>query len=242
MKRGCSIVISPHPDDVALSLGCMLQERYRHTYILNTFTLSKTDIGREEITGLRMAEEQDFAKMAGAQAFFLGEPDSNYRGVPWNYFDKTIRRADMERIVGKYLGVFNEMDKDADIYIPMALGMHPDHVYCYYSALAILPRLQQAPQSICFYEDVPYNAGNRAYLPSQKDIAELGVLEQYAYCRSEKERFLKVYPSQLTHPYIAEILSKTNFEHIRRVPLPVLISKHLCTTDSLAIKDGIRLI
>lgn len=121
------LIVSPHCDDIALSLGATL----------HTFSGEKTGLilfsRYSHQTERRIAEERQAAKRLNYKPVFAGLPSHSNRDS-----DEGIREACRAYI----------QQHAYDLVIgPLALGNHPDHL--------IVKDLLKMPHAI-FYEDIPY--------------------------------------------------------------------------------------
>jgi LmbE family N-acetylglucosaminyl deacetylase len=177
MRNIESLIVSPHPDDAALSLSATIDSLSKKT-LITTFDFSKNGIGGDVDTLVRQNEDRRFAKTVDANVIFLNEPDSNYRGEKWYNFDFTLRVFDLDRITSKYLNVIESFARPFNLFIPMAFGLHPDHVMSFYCCLCVFSKIQLTEIDIYFYHDLPYFLQEDAKLASQKTIINATTLVQ----------------------------------------------------------------
>lgn len=207
------IMLSPHCDDIPLSLGASLLagEWGADVHVVVIYSLSRYTLGRgwdnepEAATATRNAEERRAAELAGYTVEFLGFPEPGVRPGytqvtdifnPDLSFDpdpiwQPMRERLLE-ILGSHSGV---------AVSPLGIGRHIDHrmvTACFREASAASSRLIPA-----FYEDLPY-AGRF----SSRDIMRL-VPQEIGGARlaprlltqgrlEDKMRLLAVYESQLS--------------------------------------------
>lgn len=241
MRNINSLIVSPHPDDAALSLSTTIDSLAKKT-LITTFDFSKEEIGGVVDTGIRQNEERHFAKTVDAKVIFLNEQDSNYRGEYWDKFDYTIRVSDLDRITSKYLKILESFNMPFNLFVPMAFGLHPDHVMSFYCCLCLFSKIASTEIDIYFYHDLPYFLGADAKMASQKTIINTTNLIQIQTVHKEKEKLLKLYKSQLSDKYLKAFLEKSTTEYLRSCSGSQLLTLDLCKIDSLARMDGISLI
>jgi LmbE family N-acetylglucosaminyl deacetylase len=242
MKDIVNIVISPHPDDVALSAGLYFLDSQKQTVIYNVFNLSKTGIDGTDDTEIRIREESKFAKMIDADVSFLNLMDTNYRGIHWNLSENTLDTAKIYKLSITLSLILQSFQKEFNVYIPMGIGLHQDHLLCYYSMLCALQYDYRNLSKVYFYEDYPYNYNNKVFLASQLLIFKIGNRLPYYGDLDKKLDMLKLYPSQFSQSYLKKLLSQFDSEVIHELGKLEIIENNLCSVDFLASIDGIRLI
>ena len=163
-------VISPHPDDAALSLGGTLSER-KDSIEVSIFTIASTSRcagpdplkGKiKEVSKLRKEEDNLYANYVNANIEFADIEDAELyvdkEGNCWS--ERLMNHPDEERIelfknaMQKYFS-----NKFFDIiYCPLAVGAHCDHATTYLALKSIFPLndLKAKQPKIIFYEDLPY--------------------------------------------------------------------------------------
>ncbi len=159
LPGSCHVFLSPHPDDIALSLGSICAERYgagRRTLVT---VFSRTDfIGPSEprdedwSSYVRAVEDVTFAKAFGMDRIDLGLADFPLRtGRPV----QTCCEApvDATDIVYEALAEL-EWPQDATIFAPAAHGSHVDHVACRDAALRLG---REKGITVLLYADMPYS-------------------------------------------------------------------------------------
>lgn len=242
MKGVVNVLISPHADDIALSLGLFFIDNQNERVIYNVFNLSKTEINGTDDTDMRILEETRFAEMIGAEVGFLGERDTNHRGIHWNRFGMALEKLEIERLSAVFSSLLIRIPRCFNVYIPMGLGMHPDHLLCYYSMLCALQYQYGNLSKVCFYEDYPYNLNNQLFLTSQSLISGNSHRISHHGDLKKKLQMLSLYPSQFSPSYLKELLFRFDSEIVYETGRPELIKNKLCNVDSLTSMDGIKLI
>ena len=150
------VILSPHLDDAAWSLGAILKqlsEAGHALYIINIFSISPAIYGRmitpAEATTVRVKEDRAVYKILGCKVTNLDFPDGllrdrsledvfDARYVAPSYLSDAIARSVQEHIT-----------PDAIVLAPSGFGMHIDHL----TTRRVAERLTN---KVIFYEDFPY--------------------------------------------------------------------------------------
>lgn len=155
------LVLSPHCDDAALSVGGLLAAR-RDQIDLTIFTvcvrstwstLEEIAGDEERVSSLRLAEERLYARLVGANLVALGLPERPLRGVEAGAHDRAFARALRRPLRDALAAVRPEV-----ILCPMAVGDNTDH-RAVRDALFALRSEAPARRSlgrVLLYEDLPY--------------------------------------------------------------------------------------
>lgn len=125
-------------------------------------TLDRTDLVAADDSAIRRAEDERFAWFMEVALVDLGLPDASFRG----YADEDELlgppRTDDEAPVALLRREILRLEPQ-QVYVPLGIGGHVDHVLCRDAALAILgePRGWVMPGPdlaglLSFYEDFPY--------------------------------------------------------------------------------------
>lgn len=171
-----TILISPHSDDIAYSLGGALLENYfeKPAILVTIFTISNfsprlklTD--PEEITRVRRLEDIEFTRKVGIEyrGFQFLEPPLRGKRTHEEIFDSDQHSDPIYNEVYVSLSKFIKCFPNALVVSPMALGDNIDHRIAF-DACSLICRENNI--KISFYEDVPYvslltlkQIENRAY-------------------------------------------------------------------------------
>jgi LmbE family N-acetylglucosaminyl deacetylase len=166
------IYVSPHFDDMALSLGGTALRHARRAepgLVVSVCTAapgqSLTDFaaGQHAAWGggdaWRERETEERAAMAalGVDYLWLGYPDAIYRGDQYLSDDDlfgVLKSGDHEpraRLADDLVAIWRRSPA-ATVYLPLAVGNHVDHQLC----LAAAPALVEAGAPVALYEDSPY--------------------------------------------------------------------------------------
>jgi len=184
-KRRRVMVIEPHMDDAALSVGgVMLQRRAECEFLLVTVATrsvatSYRGIDRdyfdvETISNLRKAESQIVARLVWGRHIPLGLVEATLRYYPqkwtldwfrrheqavWAYLEHAAGRGELELWTQTIAKAIEDLQPE-EIWMPLGIGVHVDHQLTRHACLNILrtnPKLVE--QRVCrFFQDVPYAA------------------------------------------------------------------------------------
>ncbi|ALG73681.1 hypothetical protein VY88_23050 [Azospirillum thiophilum] len=155
-RRGEILVVSPHCDDAVLSLGTVLARARRPVRVLTLFDRSRATIDGTppgQVTALRHAEDARVAAAFGHRFDYAGLPDSSVRGVAWDDARAPLDRALLAR-AARWLSLrLGDSGGAACLYLPAAVGMHPDHRL---ALLAALDALGRSRRRVMLYAEHPY--------------------------------------------------------------------------------------
>jgi LmbE family N-acetylglucosaminyl deacetylase len=170
-----SLFVSPHPDDIPLSIGgtaALASARGRCLQVTvfsaagaGPFTTFAAElhvawgVGEHDAPKaweMRRREDQAAAQLLGLDYLALGFFDAIYRGYTreslrghWHATDDALADALATRLVALW-----RQTQSAQVYLPLSVGRHVDHVLC---AAAAKP-LRAAGADVWHYEDMPYAA------------------------------------------------------------------------------------
>lgn len=179
------VVIEPHMDDAALSVGGRLLHRrgknritilsvMKYSNFTSYWNLNRDFLDVETVTSLRLGESALAARLFGAEHRCLDWRDAPIRLYPENKWSA----EELERILPtiysymeippdpKEISVLKdklriELEKlePDEIWIPMGLGTHLDHRTVRSACVAMLSEWNGRIEgsSVCIYEDLPYN-------------------------------------------------------------------------------------
>lgn len=148
------VVISPHPDDAAFSVGGLLARLEGSAILVITCFSRSCALERGDSPGttkLRAVEDDDYARRIGARLVRLGLPDSGFRT---NIGREELRGEEELRLRSALASQLQPVISDpaaAFLFVPLGIGGHPDHIHCREIALASFP-----VERLVFYEDLPY--------------------------------------------------------------------------------------
>jgi LmbE family N-acetylglucosaminyl deacetylase len=158
MKRS-KIILSPHCDDALLALGGSIQLwQPCPITVLTLFGTCAWTVGdsksHKEITALNRKEEKLALSAAGCASVCLEYKEVLLRGYSeWNAVpgkSDSILQNQLER------ELLEKIPSRSEVYIPLAIGGHTDHVLTRNAALKLSERLRKKLCSIYLYEDLPY--------------------------------------------------------------------------------------
>ena len=224
-------MISPHADDIALSMGGLLGSltlnrslpKTLHFTVVLVFSRSLYNRYRPQIRGLdaislmRLNEERTYLSKLGGNIIDLGFPDSSCLGIS-DEDENSISMQDDQRSSEVFRAV-NEIlvsQKPGIVLVPAALGAQIDHRI----ALEAVRRADIPPTSLVFYEDLPYAAALTLIEIDRSFLAITGRLNPITVNVSSswdtKLRGLECYPSQISNNEI--VLVDAHSRRLAKVP------------------------
>ncbi|MEM8960948.1 MAG: PIG-L family deacetylase [Acidobacteriota bacterium] len=175
MNRG-TLVLSPHADDAALSVGGALQRSFFPSPVTVATLFGRSNYSRDggfhadwtEVTSIRRAEDERYATRLGIDLDYRELPEASLRDVP--IFAKNARETiaipeGLEPTLRDLLAA----TRPSEVLIPLGLGHHVDHLVVHHVALA-WPFATAVRR--WFYEDLPYAAalGGRVIRRRARDV------------------------------------------------------------------------
>ena len=203
------LLLSPHADDIAYSIGGILVQKYianatlvtvfqRSSYLPFVETVSSV----EEAMAIRYKEDFTFAKKLDLNYGGLGLNDTTQRGYDLDLiFKLTDYRQDPDslKIIQALHSFFDQCVEITRLWVPLAIGNHIDHLLV---LNAVLEWQTDYQPELIFYEDIPYAAWQdlndietlvhqkiKSAKPENIDVSE---------CFEEKLENLKIYVSQVS--------------------------------------------
>src|SRR5438128_5692134 len=183
-RRRRAIVVEPHSDDAALSVGgTMWLRRNELEFTLVTvasrsnftsYFLSDRDFLKvEEVTGIRNAEGAAFVRQLGGSHRALGENEATlrYRDEDWSlqflrshrvsvsaFNNRQALEPDLTRWKAALRPVFEQLD-GAELWLPLGIGNHSDHELARNASLSLLAEDSDLARTsvVRLYQDVPYD-------------------------------------------------------------------------------------
>ncbi|MFF2908929.1 PIG-L deacetylase family protein [Paenibacillus sp. NPDC057934] len=222
MEKKSILILSPHPDDAAYSLGASLACRNsdRHITVLNVFSkqdYSILNIKHEEALKQILIEEQAVSLCLRYNAMFCDLPEARLRGYkrlreiiggtkePWkqsseHYWIEAVRKE-----------ILSALDSNKPSIVLAPLGVkHVDHILLAYVIKQMWSELHARKIRLFFFEDLPY------CIDEQAKIEVLNILSQEGFVLkpkniisdslNDKVRALKVYHSQSKERDIVKII------------------------------------
>jgi LmbE family N-acetylglucosaminyl deacetylase len=190
------LLLSPHPDDIAWSLGGMVSrlraagaQLFAVTFFGRTrYAPGSAAHGSSAATAVRGAEEDTWASLAGVRVDRGYLPDASLRG----YDDDTEMGAEpspeIVRAAGDHLCAALAAVRPHLTCAPLAAGCHVDHRAV---RLAVAASRQRLASGLLWYEDLPYAEGSAR--PGTDDPVLIDVSSHWR----AKEAGVRCYPSQL---------------------------------------------
>ncbi len=218
-----ALIVSPHPDDAALSLGGSILGCARLDIIVwNVFShQSYSLIDREPEAAQRriLQEESDVATALGTRVVMGGFAEAELRGYVRlsQRFGQdeggVLGRPDERGVIDGVRAAFERLLADvrpAVVGVPAGIGGHVDHLIACHAALACLPHAHRA-RATFLYEDLPYalNAGWRTRRLAELDARGLRLRERLmpiGASLARKRQALEIYRSQLRPRDIRDVI------------------------------------
>ena len=212
------ILLSPHADDIALSLGGWLARTetentglLKKIEVFTGFNWSSTmphtpeaDGDTTKATELRILEEQRFCDRFGMSLSFGMLPDTSILKI--DHLEPTNLDTDYRLVILR--GLFAEHLQNTIAFAPISLGEHIDHRLF---TRAILETKAEMLLTV-FYEDLPYstwfNEAKRLAVIREK----LGESVASYHCqlgsaeRQQKRECLRFYRSQINEEEVATVM------------------------------------
>ncbi len=241
--RGGTVALSPHADDVALSLGgsLLVSALPQPVVVLTVFGTSNFMAGAfhedvETVTFLRKQEDLAFAAATGVDLRFwtYREAALRPRRTEQSIFE-TRYDARLEEPHGLAADLAELLTHQAPslVLAPLGLGQHVDHLLVQRLAKRICLEHQL---SVSYYEDLPYAAelSMRAIRARVRSVeaALAPVCVSITPCLSAKLELLASYSSQLR----AEDLARVQRHALRRTWQAVLRSALVTSTPRAAVE------
>lgn len=153
------LIISPHCDDAALSLGGLILKKGDFE-ILDVFSICAwsvlpqlTEAG--EITRINNNEERLVGSKMSYKLQLMGLPEALLRGYPsWNsQLDREKDRKIMKIVVEI---IVNKVERYTEVYFPLGVGRHVDHLLVFEAMLRVKRRNLRGGINYYLFEDMPY--------------------------------------------------------------------------------------
>jgi len=184
------VLIQPHPDDLAYSIGgCIIKKMFgKDPLAITIFNRSKsTKKEVDDISTIRQKEDKEYFRKIGIRYISLDFPDSSIR--PFEYTIDTLDRIKTE--------LYKINPQCSDIFAPLAIGHHIDHL--------LVREAVKDFKSVTYYEDVPYVF---RYSPQlQKSMT--GYTFDISDVLIQKIKNIEIYESQIDEPAINQVKQRT---------------------------------
>jgi LmbE family N-acetylglucosaminyl deacetylase len=216
VQRVQNIIVSPHPDDAALS--CAGEMLFTDgVLVLNVFSRTawwRFPYGPADLPKIQAArdmEEDLVSRLSGAEVRGLGLPEALLRGHRMEeVFTATPDRRDEEvvRNVTEAVAKLAREHPAARWYLPLGVGGHVDHRIARDAAFEGLGEVERA--RVHFYEDLPYAAkGEKTdFFEKRSDLQlsrEMMTSTDVEDLLDWKVELLRAYWSQLTWGQIEDV-------------------------------------
>jgi LmbE family N-acetylglucosaminyl deacetylase len=222
-SEGQNVIISPHLDDAALSLGAMMCAAGDvGSLVMDVFSrvswwrFELRDELLPKVQEIRDAEERLVMRLAGADLRQWGFAEAPLRGYPLKEIFTTDRKPEA---VGTHAAIRSAVralaaERKSSVqfwYLPLGIGNHIDHRIARDAALDGLRDAGVPGEDVTFYEDLPYAAQE----PGPADRSEfLRAILPTARLRHHfiegalrlKQRLLRAYRSQLTASQVQRVI------------------------------------
>lgn len=205
------LIISPHCDDAALSLGGLILKK-RGFEILDVFSTCAwsvlpqlTEAG--EITRINNNEERLVGSKMSSKLQLMGLPEALLRGYPsWNsQFDREKDRKIMKIVVEI---IVNKLERYTEVYLPLGVGKHVDHLLVFKAVLKVKRENLHREINYYLFEDLPYaihyNVETRIR-EVQKYCDANPILVNISSTIRQKVSLLSTYKSQLSQQDIKSV-------------------------------------
>lgn len=186
------LVVEPHIDDAALSVGgtiWRLRDQCEFTVLsiasrsnfTSYFDLERSFFQVARVTALRRAEAELFARLTGGRHVALGENEATLRCRDGDWTLEWFRRhryavsafiahrsgeAELRRWTNVVRAALRDLDSD-ELWLPIGVGAHTDHELARNACLGALleePALAQG-RVVKLYQEVPYGAHDPGATP-----------------------------------------------------------------------------
>ena len=244
--RSPCVMLSPHSDDLAFSLGAALIDgrfalaRAVVVFPISACTADDSDSDVERVTEMRKAEDAAFfGSVAGFRWTYLDRYDAPLRlGIAEEavcaYSDEWRYDAESEPVASSLEAC---VAHDSLVLAPLGLGGHIDHKI----VRAAVVSLMADRMAVAFYEDLPY-AGAIPLAEIAKHVVALSAqcgcsltpcILQSRLRTSEKLRVIGAYKSQID----ASILARIE-EHGERIGDGRIAERIWCNSAAVSLVCG----
>jgi LmbE family N-acetylglucosaminyl deacetylase len=234
LSAGAVLLLSPHSDDIAYSLcGRLLADgiRLEACVMVTVFSISQFApyanpplADTAAITAFRADEDWAFARAVGLQRIELGLCEAPIRDGITNVDDLFTRECLGHPYLGTLITKLRPVLTAADwseIYLPLGLGGHIDHLMLKEAVLHSGIKAQR----VRFYEDLPY-AGEMTEVEYHAEIARLaaGLTSELTPMDAWVERklaLLRLYSSQVAQKdlqFVLNLTARIGGERVWRLP------------------------
>jgi LmbE family N-acetylglucosaminyl deacetylase len=214
------IVMAPHPDDAALSVGQTLFTNQGASIVCVFSRTSWWRWGDEmeaKVTQIRHAEERLAASLLGSPLELMNLPEGPIRGHSFETVFSAAtdeRDAEVHQAIKAYVFRLSKEREGIEWRLPMGIGNHIDHRIVRDASLEALQEAKVSTGRIGFYEDLPYAAKAEPSLEQSTVMRALGLRRVRVNGPDRqavrwKKELMKVYWSQLTAGQVQEVYEHT---------------------------------
>jgi len=251
-----AVFLSPHSDDVALSLGAFLMWKPSdvHIHIVTVFSISECTADNSItnsaiVSSIRKLEDEELIKSLSGdvKGRWLDRQDAPLR---LHISDETVfhskfTKLDMKEVQHLVSTIKVEYDGFDLIFAPIGLGTHIDHLVVRNAALELL----RDGFPIVFYEDIPYAAdlSLKEITEHIKELESLSGQQLDYYCIKtgisveEKVSLLSCYRSQIDSRTESRVRSHANRIDSKTVVERVWASPNSLPSIKYILKGGKRI-
>lgn len=157
-----TLVLAPHPDDAAFSLGGAILGRQLPAPVTVVTLFGRSNYAGGQfhpdadcVTALRQAEDEQWARSAGVRLVYLDRPEAALR--TGSSFDDVFGPPDFDHLAiretAETIRALVIEEKPRLLLAPLAIGSHCDHVIV---RELVKSFSREADIVTAFYEDLPY--------------------------------------------------------------------------------------
>ncbi len=211
------LIVSPHLDDAALSLGGMMLRNPR-TRVLDLFNtawseddgLNKRSV--ELITRSNLNEEKKVMRLLKATFSYQALPEALVRDPLMKWYDPIDLERDHKTQIRAAFAIAHAGLQAKKVFFPLAVGEHVDHVLVYNLIEPFMKQAMASGVSIKLYEDLPYstyidneNNYQRRMLRVSQEFDLTPELIDITSELDKKISILSLYKSQLSHEHLERV-------------------------------------
>jgi LmbE family N-acetylglucosaminyl deacetylase len=170
------LVLSPHLDDAAFSLGPLLAQYSKSVRFIVATAFSKSvdspssfalacqlDKGlsvNNDYMGIRKKEDLGWAEVIGVEAIYGELPEAPHRGYnsAAALFGPLLPEIDVRKHLFEWITHLLRLYKPVALLSPLSIGNHVDHVLIKETA----ERFNTADADVYFYKDLPYAGDSKS--------------------------------------------------------------------------------
>jgi LmbE family N-acetylglucosaminyl deacetylase len=218
-KVSTVLVLSPHVDDGALSLGGIMRRSLNRYVVLNIFSSTKFQTGlrvpEEMVIDISQKEDRLVGRCLNFESIFAGKSGAIERynlttqDIVQNRFSSINENALYQEEIAQVKELIIErvnLIKPEIILSPLGLGGHIDHLITACAAISLVEDKVINKHNIAFYEDLPYAAAFPwSTSPDEQPLVyklEPGLPVDITDVLSDKLFALRIYLTRVRQPQI----------------------------------------